>query len=109
MSLPVNALVNIPLTTGTISVFIKGEVFDWRSGATSIQWYEITANANQVWNKNPNNPGDQTAVFLSTLAASNAYRALSNTAQLAQVTAAVQAYYNNLQGIAAGTIQPVLS
>lgn len=109
MALPQNALLNIALTTGTISVFVQVETFDWRNGKTSIQWYEITQNANNIWGKNPANPNPMVADLTATLALSNAYRALTNAQQLTQVIAFLTTYYNNLQALNNGTAQPVLT
>lgn len=109
MALPQNALLNLALTTGTISVFVQTETFDWRNGQITIQWYEITQNVNNIWIKNPANPNPQVTVLTATLALSVAYDQQTVAARITQVTQFFIAYYNNLLALNAGTAQPVLT
>lgn len=109
-----NAILNIAITGGTVSVLIESEYFNWNDGTTTLQWYEITPNANGVYSKStvPAIPGS-TVIHLVTLATSLAtsqgYRAQTGATQIATVTAALQSYYNNQIGLANGTVQPVLT
>lgn len=105
----VNAILNIAITGGTVSVLIQGENFSWNDGSTRIQWYEITVNGNGVWNKSATNPNSQVAILCADLTSSNTYRAKTNAQQITQVTTFLQTYYNNAIGLANGTIQPVLT
>ncbi len=92
----VNAILNIVITGGTVSVLVQSDSFSWNDGTTLVQWYEITVNGNGIWNKNPASPNSQVAQLCADLTSSNAYRAKTNTNQIAQVTTFLQNYYNNI-------------
>ncbi len=106
----INGILNIAITGGTVAGRIEYESFSWKAGSTRIQFYEIVINGNGVWLKNAGAAGNAQVIQLCPdLTTSNSYRAKTNTQQIAQVTSAIQSYYNNKIGLANGTIQPVLT